>query len=183
MQKTTLRSFVAAASFLLGSGGASAHGDEDHGERPPEAKKPSPAATPAAAKAHSAGEDHDHPSPHGGQVVTVDKELHAELVFGDAGLHVYFYDAQMKPVPPPQDGKLTLVVGKETKKVVLALEVAPAPQDRLFAPAALPKDGKVVALVQATVNGKPRTARVERAVVAAKAAPHAGQHAPAAQAK
>lgn len=182
MQKRMLRSFVTAA-VLSASGAALAHGDEDHGDAKPAPKKAAPAAQAAgAAKAHSAGEDHDHPSPHGGQVVTVDKDVHAELVFGDTGVKVWFYDANMKPVAPPTDGKLTLVVGKQTQKLTLANQAAPAPQDYVFAPVALPKDGKVVALVQGTVSGKPRTARVERAAKATSAAEaHAGH--PAAAAK
>lgn len=184
MQKTMLRTLLAAA-VLTTSASALAHGDEDHGDPQPAAKKPAPAApAPASAtKAHAAGEDHDHPSPHGGQVVTVDKDVHAELVFSDGGVKVWFYDANMKPVAPPADGKLTLVVGKQTQKVTLANEAAPAPQDYVFAPVTLPKDGKVVAMVQGTVSGKPRTARVERAPAKASTAadPHAGHHMPAAK--
>ena len=161
MPTNTLRLVLAAVIFT--SSAALAHGDEHHAPTKPAAKPAAKRAAPV--QAHSA-EDHDHPSPHGGQVVTVDKDVHAELLFTDAGVKVWFYDADMAPVAPPKDGKLTLVVGKQTHKLALAPEAAPAPQDHVAAAVALPKDGKVVALVQGTVNGKPRTARIERAAPA-----------------
>lgn len=165
MHKTSAFRLLLAAA-LLAPAAASAHGGAPHDHAPAQGAKkrtPAPVAQPATP-------DHEHPPPHGGQVVDVAADLHVEVVFAPPGVAVYFYDGDMKPLPPPADGKLTLVVGKQTQKLALAPEAPPAPQDRVVAPATLPQDGKVIALVQATVGGKARTARVERAAAPAPAA-------------
>ncbi len=162
MIRRPLPLFAAAlAGSLLCATAAAAHGDRDHA-----APKPAKKAAPAQAAEPA---EHTHAAPHAGQLVDIDKDLHAEVVFGPAGIAVFFYDADMKPLPPPTEGKLTLVVGKGTKKVPLALAPLPAPQDHLFAAEIVPAGTKVVAMMQATVAGKPRTARVERPATAAPA--------------
>lgn len=141
----------------------------DHGAAKGKSAAP---ATPAKGGAHSAGEDHDHPSPHGGLVSTVDKETHVEVLFSDTDVKVWFYDGQMKPVALPADAKATAVVGKEVKKLELpvAKNADGTAADHLSAPLATVKDQKVSVVIQATVAGKARSARVERAAGAAAAA-------------
>lgn len=141
---------LALAVFLGGATTASAH---EHAPAKPGAAEPH----------HDVPAEHEHPTPHGGQVVTID-DVHAEVLFADAGVTVWFFDMAMKPLAPPTDGKLTLTAGKDVKKVDLKMD-AKTP-DRVVATAAVPKDGIVDVLVQATVAGKPRTVKVVRALVA-----------------
>lgn len=105
---------------------------------------------------HGSGGAHSHESPHGGEVVDIG-DIHAEVVFGEGALLVYFYDADMKPIPAPANGKATLAVGKEVKKGELLGNV-----DHLAGPLGTPAKGKATAVVQATVAGKARTIRAER---------------------
>lgn len=144
---------------------------------------PAKPAAPAAPAAHSAGEDHDHPSPHGGLVSTVDKETHVEVLFSDTDVKVWFYDSQMKPVTLPADAKATAVVGKDVKKLELPGAKNPdgTAADHLSAPLATVKDQKVSIVIQATVAGKARSARVERAA-GTTAAPSPAPVAPSAAA-
>ena len=154
-----MKSLLVAASLAFAPV-AFAHGDEPHGRgAPPAGKHAAPAA------------DHTHAAPHGGVVIDVAKDLHVEVVFAADGVAAWFYDGAFAPLPAPADAKLTLVVGKETRKLTLAPPAAPAPADHLWAATTLPADGKVVALVQATVGGKPRTARAERPTPRAGATP------------
>jgi hypothetical protein len=141
---------------LLAAPAALAHGDEPHAHAPPAKTAPAP---PKSA-------DHEHAAPHGGVVVDVAKDLHVEVVFAADGVAAWFYDGAFAPIPAPAEAKLTLVAGKETRKLALAPPAAPAPPDHLWVATPLPVDGKVVALVQATVGGKPRTARAERPAAA-----------------
>ena len=175
---------------LLTSTVALAHDGQEHPagtDHAPKAKgKTAPAkpATPAAPAAHSAGEDHDHPSPHGGLVSTVDKETHVEVLFSDTDAKVWFYDSHMKPVALPADAKATAVVGKEVKKLELLVAKNPdgTAADHLSAPLATVKDQKVSIVIQATVAGKARSARVERAAGSSAASTPAPTPAPAAPA-
>lgn len=148
----------------------SAHGDEKHpaGDEHPAHHDEKPAPTPEHDAhehgAHAHG-DHAHASPHGGVVATVDKDTHVEVLFTEKDVSVWFYDADMKPVALPADAKASVVVGKFGKKVDLpiAKKADGTPDDHLLAELDLPKDVKVAMVIQATVAGKARTARVERA--------------------
>jgi len=122
------------------------------------------AASPAAALAHG-GAPHDHAahgaeahdgSLHGGEHVDLG-DVHAEVVFGEHALLVYFYTPDMKPLPAPPSGKATLAVGKSVKKGDLTGNM-----DHLAGPLGTPASGKATAVVQATVGGKTRTVRAER---------------------
>ncbi len=138
---------------------ALAHQGHDHHDKPAEPE-------------HKTGE---HPQPHGGQVFVLDAtdHLHAEVVFGETGLHLWLYDADMKPLTPPADAKVTLVVGKEVRKLDLKLmeKFGDKPDAHLGVDTALPKDGKVAAVLQLTFNGKLRSGRVERTQPVSATAP------------
>ena len=150
---------ILIAAVFFGATAAVAHDGEPHA---PPAK---PTATPAAA-GHDG--DHEHASPHGGIVATVDKELHVEAL-----VSVWFYNAEMELVTLPADGKATIVVGKEVKKVDLPVVKKPDGSlgDHLHASLATGKDQKVAMVIQATVAGKARTVRVERAASTPAPAP------------
>jgi hypothetical protein len=160
------RHFVARVSCLVMmslavAGGAWAHGDKKH----PRGEKH--ADPPKAPSAHDHGtEDHDHESPHGGIVATIDKETHVEMKLTGAQLDLWFYDAHLKPIALPTDAKATVVVGKDVKK--LELPIAKKSDGTLddhlsVALAAAPAaDQKIALVIQATLLGKSRTARVER---------------------
>lgn len=160
MMKPLVTSF-ALALFGLTSLPALAHGDEPHGNA---AHPPKGAAAPTTAPA--AEHKKEHPRPHGGQVFVVDTadHMHAEAVFEEGGLHLWFYDDQMKPIAAPAEAKATLVVGKEVRKLDLKPmeKFGDKPDAHVGVATALPKDGKLALVVQATVNGKPRSGRVER---------------------
>lgn len=137
------------------------------------------ATTPALAFAH-AGEPHDakphnhaagaheHVAPHGGEVVDLG-DLHAEVVFGADALLVYFFTADMTPLPAPKSGKLTLAIGKKVRKGDLTANL-----DHLAGPFGTPATGRATAIVQATVGGKAYTVRAQRpeGVVAAEIPHH-----------
>ena len=148
---------ILIAAVFFGATAAVAHDGEPHA---PPAKKPT--ATPAAA-GHDG--DHEHASPHGGIVATVDKELHVEALFSEQDVSVWFYNAEMELVALPADAKATIVVGKEVKKLDLPVVKKPDGRlgDHLHATLATAKDQKVAMVIQATVAGKARTVRVERA--------------------
>jgi hypothetical protein len=158
---------------------AIAHEGKKH---PPGDHKPAPEA-PKSEKAEHGPGDHAHASPHGGLVATVDKDTHVEVLITDKELHVWFYDADMKPLALPADAKGTVVIGKEVKKLDLPIGKRPdgSADDRLVGALAVPADQKVAVVIQATVGGKARTGRVERkAAAAAASAPVTPPPAPAA---
>lgn len=146
-------------SLITCSGAALAHEGHEHAPATKAPPVPVPAAAPAAPG------DHAHPSPHGGIVATVDKDTHIEVLFGDQDMSVWFYDASMKAVAPPADAKATIVVGKEVKKVALpvAKNLDGTATDHLVGAFIASVDAKVSVVVQATVIGKARSARIERA--------------------
>lgn len=175
---------------LLASTVALAHDGQEHPagtDHSPKAKgKTAPAkpAAPVAPAAHSAGEDHDHPSPHGGLVSTIDKETHVEVLILDHEVKVWFYDSQMKPVALPTDAKATAVAGKDVQKLEFSIAKKPdgTASDYLSARLFTLKDQKVAIVIQATVAGKARSARVERAAGTSAASAPAPTPAPAAPA-
>lgn len=157
---------------------AIAHEGKQH--PPGEHKQPE---APKSEKAEHGPGDHAHASPHGGLVATVDKDTHVEVLFTDKELHVWFYDAEMKPVALPADAKGTVVIGKDVKKLDLPIAKKPdgSADDHLVAALAVPADQKVAVVIQATVGGKARTGRIERkAAAAAASAPATPPPAPAA---
>lgn len=166
---------ILATLVLFAATAAGAHEDHEH---PSAATKKAAAITPAPAApgahdpgAHNPG-DHAHDSPHGGVVATVDKDVHVEALFSETDVKVWFYDAEMKPVALPVDAKATVVVGKDVKKLDLPVMrlVDGTLGDHLNASLVTLKDQKVAMVIQATVGGKPRSARLERpAPVAARA--------------
>lgn len=153
---------------LIGAGLATAPSlaHEGHDHTPP---------PPAPAKATDKDKD-EHPSPHGGQVIVLDAtdHLHAELVFTEAGIALYLYDKDMKPLPPPADAKATVMVGKEVRKLELAVDAKTPDHAAVTTP--LPKDAKVAVVLSATVGGKARSARVERAAPAMAYHSHESAH-------
>lgn len=159
----TLSLFIAVPSAL-------AHGDEKH---PPGEHQDAPKAPPAAEGL--ARGDHAHASPHGGVVATIDKETHVEVVFGERVLLVYFYDANFTPVALPTDAKATVVLGKEIKKLALPIGKKPdgTPGDHLVGELVVAAEQKAAVIIQATVLGKARSARVERLAAPPLAAPPA----------
>jgi hypothetical protein len=171
--KSVVTSAVTSAVLVAIAGSAPAFAHEgkrhpgEHAREAPAKAKPVPAD-------HGAEDDHEHPSPHGGIVATVDRETHVEVKLGEKSVDVWFYDAQMKPVALPTDAKATVVVGKDVKKLELAAAKKPdgTPDDHLAAEIVLPAEQKVAVVIQATVMGKARTARIERkAAPAAASAP------------
>lgn len=160
---------TAASLLLLLASTASAHDGENHA--PPAKDKPA-VAPHVPAGAHAPG-DHEHASPHGGLVATVDKETHVEVLFTDKHVSVWFYDSAMKPVALPPDAKATIVVGKEVKKLDLPVAKNPdgSTMDHLGAPFVASADSKISVVIQATVAGKARSARVERAAAATSKTP------------
>ncbi|MCC7075193.1 MAG: hypothetical protein IT383_28020 [Deltaproteobacteria bacterium] len=166
---------ILVVSFLLATSSALAHEGKAH---PPGDKHEAPKAAPPAAHGHAPG-DHAHASPHGGIVATVDKETHVEVVFAEKAFGVYFYDADMRPVALPADAKATVVIGKDLKKLDLPIAKKPdgTPDDHLVGELAVAPDQKAAVVIQATVLGKARSARIEK-----PAAPAAPASAPAAAA-
>ncbi len=142
---------------------AGAHEGHEHAAPPPAA----PSHGHADHADHANHEDHDHPSPHGGIVATVDRDTHMEALFTDAEVSVWFYDAEMKPLAPPTDAKATLVVGKDVKKMELPVMKNPdgTLADHLLVALASKADQKITVVVQATVAGKSRSGRIERAAI------------------
>jgi hypothetical protein len=157
----TLLALAFSSVPLLATAGL-AHEDHEHPKKKATPAAPAPPAPPAApaaaatpaAHAHAPG-DHAHESPHGGIVGTVDKDTHVEVLFSDTDVQAWFYDADMKPLPPPADARATVVVGKDVKK--LDLPVAKAADgtatDHLGAPFHSMKGKKLSILIQATVAG------------------------------
>lgn len=163
MKRALVLSFVLAAPVAL------AHEDEPH---PPGEHHDAPKVPPPPPQAQAPG-DHAHASPHGGVVVTVDKETHVEVVFGERAFTVYFYDAHLAPVALPTDAKGTVVIGKEVKKVVLPIAKKPdgTLDDHLVGELAVAADRNAAVVIQATVLGKARSVRVEKPAAAAAPAP------------
>ena len=159
---------ILVLSFLLATSSALAHEGAAH----PPGEHEAPKAAPPAAHGHAPG-DHAHSSPHGGIVATVDKETHVEVVFAEKTLGVYFYDADMKPVALPVDAKATVVIGKDAKKLDLpiAKKADGTPDDHLVGELAVAPGQKAAVVIQATVLGKARSARIEKAAAAAAPAP------------
>lgn len=161
-----------ATSALAHEGKSHPPGDKHDAKAPASPAAPAAPASPAssAAPGHAAG-DHAHDSPHGGIVATVDKDTHVEIVFADKSFGVYFYDANMKPVALPTDAKATVVIGKDVKKLDLPIAKKPdgAPDDHLVGELGVAAGQKAAIVIQATVLGKARSARVEKP--AAPAAP------------
>lgn len=166
---------ILVLSVLLATSSALAHDGQAH---PPGDKHEAPKAAPLAAHGHAPG-DHAHASPHGGIVATVDKETHVEVVFAEKAFGVYFYDADMRPVALPADAKATVVIGKDVKKLDLPIAKKPdgTPDDHLVGELAVAPEQKAAVVIQATVLGKARSARIEK-----PAAPAAPAFAPAAAA-
>ena len=127
-------------------------------------------ATSAFAHDHGGEEHHDQPAApqHGGQLVSVD-DVRAEVLFSDTGVSVWFYDAAMKPLAPPKDGKITLTVGKDVKKVDLKVD-AKMPE-MAMATVAVPKDAASDLLVEGTVGGKARSIKLARPAPGAAGSP------------
>lgn len=162
---------ILVLSFTVAATSALAHEGKSH---PPGEKHDAPQTPPAAPAAHGhAPGDHAHESPHGGIVATVDKDTHVEVVFAEKAFGVYFYDANMKPVALPADAKATVVVGKDVKKLDLpiAKKADGTPDDHLVGELAVAADQKAAVVIQATVLGKARSARVEKPAASAPAAP------------
>lgn len=158
--------YIAPSIVLLGLAlPSSAHGDEHHpaGEEHPAGQEHAAKHEEKPATAHAHG-DHAHASPHGGIVATIDKETHVEVAITDTGFSVWFYDADMKPLPLPGDAKASVAVGKFGKKIDLpvAKKADGSPDDHLLGAIEIPAGQKVAMVIQATVAGKARTARVER---------------------
>jgi hypothetical protein len=162
---------VAASSAFAHEGKPHAPGDKH---------ETSPATTPPAAHGHAPG-DHAHESPHGGIVATIDKETHVEVVFAEKAFGVYFYDADMKSIALPADAKATVVVGRDVKKLDLpiAKKTDGTPDDHLVGELAVAADQKAALVIQATLLGKARTARVEKLAAAAKPTAASAPPAPA----
>jgi hypothetical protein len=141
---------------------AAAHGDKAHA--------PPPASSKAKPAEHGPG-DHAHDSPHGGVVATIDKETHVEVRFADNTVAVWFYDADMKPIALPADAKATVVVGTDVKKLDLPVGKTADGKalDHLVGALGVPADQKVAVVIQATLLGKARSARVERKAASAGA--------------
>ncbi|MCC7111535.1 MAG: hypothetical protein IT382_19735 [Deltaproteobacteria bacterium] len=151
---------------LAAATAAAAHEGHEHAPPPPPA-------------AHAAG-DHAHASPHGGVVATIDGQTHVEVLFLDKDFRVWFYDGDMKPVALPTDAKATVVVDKKVSKLDLpvAKKADGTPDDHLTGALALPAAQKASLVIQATLLGKARSARVEREAGAGGAALPYHDHTP-----
>ncbi len=107
---------------------------------------------PAAAFAHGTP-----PAPaHGGQVVEDSAEHWVELVTSGDLLTVYVLDEDRNPVPSAQlGGKATVLASGKREEVALTLGEGNSLTGRLAAPVS----GKMTAVLQLTVGGKPATVR------------------------
>lgn len=126
-----------------------------------------------AALAH---QEHDPPPPatvvvpdadapkaqHGGQLLVLDASdgTRVEALFSASGVELWFFDKAMKPVVPPATAKLTLTVGKGVRKLEAKLDEKKP--DRLAIESVLPAEAKVALFIEATMNGKKRSVRVQR---------------------
>lgn len=108
---------------------------------------------------------HHHHAPHGGQVRDAG-DVHLEALVKDGKLLLYVLDAQQKTLPPPAEGTVKLMVGKQLHDLVLK------PEGEALA-ATLPEgtEGKaLVAVVVVKLQGGAKTARFK--LGAGKAHPH-----------
>jgi len=108
---------------------------------------------------------HHHHAPHGGQVRDAGN-VHLEAVAKDGKLLLYVLDAHEKTLPPPAEGTVKLLVGKQLHDLTLK------PEGEALA-ATLPADtaGKAfVAVVVVKLEGGVKTARFK--LGAEKAHPH-----------
>ena len=169
------RNMAAAALAALAASSAPAHDGRSH--PPGETHDTPPAAGPPAAPSDRARVPggHAHQSPHGGIVATIDEDTHIEVVFAARAFAVYFYDTTMKPIALPTDAKATVVVDKGVKKLDLpiAKKADGTPDDHVVGELAVAPDQKAAVVIQATLLGKARTARVEKAAAVAAAKPAA----------
>ncbi len=106
---------------------------------------------PVAAMAHGAP-----PAPaHGGQMQEA-AEHWVELVTKGDQLTVYVSEPDNKPLPAKEwSGKATVLAGGKTEAVALTQGEGNSATGKLSAPAA----GKMTALIQLTLDGKPAQAR------------------------
>lgn len=110
------------------------------------------ALAPAAAFAHGT----PPAAAHGGVVAESSGEQWVELVVRGDQVTAWVLDEDKKPVPGPQlGGKATVLAGGKREEVALA----PGEENSLTGKLAVPVSGKVTAVLQLTVGGKPATVR------------------------
>lgn len=109
--------------------------------------------------------DHHHQAPHGGQVRDAG-DVHLEAVAKDGKLLLYVLDANEKTLPPPSEGTVKLVVGKQIHDLTFKPE-----GEALLAPLPAGTEGKAfVAVVVVKLESGLKTARFKLGEV--KAQPH-----------
>ena len=109
-------------------------------------------AAPAAAIAHGG----PPPAAHGGTIAETSNDYWVELVVRGDQVVAYVTDPDFKPVPSAQlGGKATVLAGGKREEVALA----PGEGNSLTGKLAAPVSGKMTAVLQLTVGGKPATVR------------------------